>query len=48
MNEVLRAPPGTVTFAGTLAAPVSLLDSSTSAPPAGAAFASVTVACGCP
>jgi len=48
MNVVLRAPPGTVTLAGTLAAPVSLLESSTSAPPEGAGFASVTVACGCP
>jgi hypothetical protein len=27
---------------------VSLLDSTTSAPPAGAVLASVTVACGCP
>jgi hypothetical protein len=48
MNVVLRAPPGTVTLAGTRAAAVSLLDSSTSAPPAGAVLASVTVACGCP
>jgi hypothetical protein len=44
----LREPPGTVTLAGTLAAEVSLLDSSTIPPPAGAALASVMVACGCP
>jgi len=48
INVVLRAPPGTVTLAGTLAVVVSLLDSTTSAPPAGALLASVTVACGCP
>jgi hypothetical protein len=45
---VLRAPPGTMTLAGTLAVPVSLLESNTSAPPEGAGLASVTVACGCP
>jgi hypothetical protein len=48
MNVVLRAPPGTMTLAGTLAVPVSLLESNTSAPPDGAGLASVTVACGCP
>jgi len=44
----LRAPPGTVMLAGTRAVFVSLLDSSTSAPPPGALLASVTVPCGCP
>jgi hypothetical protein len=39
----LVAPAGTVTLAATLAAPVLLLDSVTTAPPAGAAPLSVTV-----
>jgi hypothetical protein len=47
-NVLLRAPAGTVTVAGTLAVAASLLESRTSAPPSGAALASVTVACGCP
>jgi hypothetical protein len=47
-NVALRAPPGTVMLAGTRAVFVSLLDSSTSAPPPGALLASVTVPCGCP
>ena len=38
------APSGTVTLAGTLAAPL-LLESVTTAPPAGAALLSVSVAC---
>ena len=38
------APSGTVTFAGTLAAPL-LLESITTAPPAGAAPLNVSVAC---
>ena len=36
-------PPGTVTLAGTVAAPVLLLDSDTTAPPLGAELLSVTV-----
>src|SRR5207247_11405057 len=36
-------PPGTVTLAGTVAAPVLLLDSDTTAPPLGAGSLSVTV-----
>jgi len=48
MNVAVRAPPATVTVAGTLAIAESLLDSSTSAPPEGAALGSVTVPCGCP
>jgi len=36
-------PPGTVTLAGTVAAPVLLLDSDTTAPPLGAGPLSVTV-----
>jgi hypothetical protein len=47
-NVTVREPAGTVTEAGTLAAEVSLLDSSTVPPPTGAALTSVTVACGCP
>jgi len=39
----LLAPAGTVTLAGTLAAPGRLLDSATIVPPAGAALGSVTV-----
>jgi hypothetical protein len=45
---VLRAPAATVTAAGTLTTPVFSLVIVTSAPPLGAAFASVSVACGCP
>jgi hypothetical protein len=41
-NETLRAPAGTVTLAGTLAAPGSRLDSVTTVPPAGAAAGTVT------
>ena len=43
VNVALAAPLGTVTFAGTLAADVFLLDSDTIAPPAGAGPVSVTV-----
>ena len=43
VNVALVAPLGTVTFAGTLAADVFLLDSDTTAPPAGAGPVSVTV-----
>ena len=48
MKVAVRAPPATVTLAGTLAVAVSLLVSSTSAPPDGAALGSVMVPCGCP
>jgi len=47
-NVALRDPDATVTLAGTLAIAGLLLVVSTSAPPSGAALASVTVACGCP
>ena len=43
VNVVLVAPLGTVTFAGTLATEVLLLDNDTTAPPAGAGPLSVTV-----
>jgi hypothetical protein len=42
----VRDPAGTVTVGGTLTMVGSLLVSRTSAPPLGAADASVTVACG--
>ena len=42
-NVALVAPAGTVTFAGTVAAAVLLLDSVTTAPPAGAALVRVAV-----
>jgi hypothetical protein len=41
----LAAPAGTVTLAGTPAAPVLLLDSEITRPPAGAPLESVTVPC---
>ena len=43
VNVALVAPPGTVTFAGTLAADVLLLVSDTTAPPDGAGPVSITV-----
>ena len=43
MKLALVAPPGTVTLAGMVAAPVLLLSSITCAPPAGAGPFSVTV-----
>jgi hypothetical protein len=43
VNVAVVAPAGTVTFAGTDAAVASLLDSTTIAPPAGAAAVRVTV-----
>lgn len=43
LNVALVLPAGTVTLAGTLAAAVLLLDSATTAPPAGAAVVSVMV-----
>src|SRR2546421_495979 len=43
VNEALVAPAGTVTLEGTRAAEVLLLESATSAPPAGAGALSVTV-----
>ena len=43
MKVAVVPPPGTVTLAGTVAAPVLLLDSDTTAPPLGAGPLSVTV-----
>ena len=43
VNVALKAPAGTVTLAGTVAALVSLLDSVTTAPPEGAALVSLAV-----
>ena len=43
VNVALVAPLGTVTFAGTLATDVLLLDNDTTAPPKGAGPVSVTV-----
>src|SRR5262245_34145768 len=45
VNVALVAPAPTVTLAGTVAMAVLLLDSVTTAPPAGAALVSVTVPC---
>ena len=45
VNVALKAPAGTVTLAGTVAALVLLLDSVTTAPPAGAAFVRLAVPC---
>src|SRR5262245_28254622 len=45
VKVVLLAPAPTVTLAGTVATVVLLLDSATTAPPAGAALVSVTVPC---
>jgi hypothetical protein len=44
-NVALKAPAGTVTLAGTVAAPVLLLDSVTTAPPEGAALVRLAVPC---
>jgi hypothetical protein len=43
VNEALEAPAATVTDAGTVRTVVSVLDSETAIPPAGAAWVSVTV-----
>jgi len=44
-NVALVAPPATVTLAGTVATDVLLLESGTTAPPAGAAKVNVAVPC---
>jgi hypothetical protein len=48
LKVAVVAPPGTVTLAGTEAAPGLLLESGTEVPPAGAAVARVTVPCAVP
>lgn len=45
VNVALVAPEGTVTLPGTVATPVLLLESETTAPPEGAADVRVTVPC---
>ena len=45
VNVALKAPAGTVTLPGSVAAPVLLLDSVTTAPPEGAALVNVAVPC---